>query len=40
MSGVLRYFLPYLGVLMIGLLIVAFVPWITTVLPDTFLTRK
>ena len=40
MSGVMRYFLPYLGVLMIGLLIVAFVPWITTILPDTFLARR
>jgi tripartite ATP-independent transporter DctM subunit len=40
MTKVTGYFLPYLGVLMIGLLIVAFIPWITTVLPDTFLIRR
>jgi tripartite ATP-independent transporter DctM subunit len=40
MSRVLKYFLPYLGVLLIGLLIVAFVPWFTNVLPDLFLTRR
>jgi tripartite ATP-independent transporter DctM subunit len=40
MSAVMRPFAPYLGVLLLGLLIVAFVPWITTVLPDTFLTRR
>ena len=39
MSAVMRPFVPYLGVLMLGLLIVAFVPWITTVLPDTFLRK-
>jgi tripartite ATP-independent transporter DctM subunit len=40
MGAVMRYFLPYLGVLLIGLLIVAFIPWITTVLPDMFLARR
>ncbi len=40
MTRVLRYFLPYLAVLLVGLLIVAFVPVITTILPDLLLGRK
>jgi C4-dicarboxylate transporter DctM subunit len=40
MTKVIRSFAPYLGVLLIGLLVVAFVPWITTILPDVFLTRR
>ena len=31
-----RAYLPYLAVLLIGLLVVAFVPWITLVVPRLF----
>jgi C4-dicarboxylate transporter DctM subunit len=37
MVRVMPFFWPYLLVLLAGLLIVSFVPWITLVLPDTFL---
>jgi TRAP-type C4-dicarboxylate transport system permease large subunit len=37
MTRVMPIFWPYLLVLLAGLLIVSFVPWITLVLPDTFL---
>jgi len=32
-----RYMIPYLGILVIGLLVVTFVPWFTLVLPQVFL---
>ena len=32
-----RYMIPYLGILIIGLLVVTFVPWFTLVLPQVFL---
>jgi tripartite ATP-independent transporter DctM subunit len=37
---VIRPFAPYLLVLLLGLLIVTFIPWITIVLPHHFLTLK
>ncbi|MGH7308732.1 MAG: TRAP transporter large permease subunit [Candidatus Rokuibacteriota bacterium] len=37
MARVMWFFWPYLLVLLMGLLIVSFVPWITLVLPETFL---
>ncbi len=37
MTRVMPIFWPYLLVLLVGLLIVSFVPWITLVLPQTFL---
>jgi tripartite ATP-independent transporter DctM subunit len=40
MARVIRPFAPYLLVLFLGLLIVAFVPWITIVLPEHFLGLK
>jgi tripartite ATP-independent transporter DctM subunit len=40
MSRVMGTFWPYLVVLFVGLLIVAFVPWITVVLPARFLGLK
>ncbi|MBS1192501.1 MAG: transporter permease DctM, partial [Nitrospirae bacterium] len=40
MSRIIRPFGPYLLVLILGLLIVAFIPWITMVLPQHFLTLK
>jgi C4-dicarboxylate transporter DctM subunit len=40
MSRVMGTFWPYLLVLFVGLLIVAFVPWITVVLPARFLGLK
>jgi tripartite ATP-independent transporter DctM subunit len=40
MARVIRPFAPYLLVLFLGLLIVAFVPWITMVLPGHFLGLK
>ncbi len=40
MSRVMSTFGPYLLVLFLGLLIVAFVPWITLVLPERFLALK
>jgi len=39
MTSVIRYLLPYLLILVVGLLIVTFVPWITLVIPQTLLTR-
>jgi TRAP-type C4-dicarboxylate transport system permease large subunit len=40
MSRTMATFGPYLLVLFLGLLIVAFVPWITLVLPERFLAVK
>jgi TRAP-type C4-dicarboxylate transport system permease large subunit len=40
MTRVMSTFWPYLAVLMAGLLIVAFVPWITLVLPARFLGSR
>ena len=40
MNRVMSTFWPYVFVLMAGLLIVAFVPWITLVLPDRFLGSR
>ena len=40
MTKVMGTFVPYLVVLLLGLLIVAFVPWITLVLPERFLGLK
>ena len=40
MARVMGTFVPYLVVLFLGLLIVAFVPWITLVLPERFLGLK
>src|SRR5215470_5698365 len=37
MSDAARYMLPYLGILVIGLLVVTFVPWFTLLLPQIFL---
>ena len=40
MTGVMGTFGPYLLVLLAGLLIIAFIPWITLVLPEWFLGLK
>jgi C4-dicarboxylate transporter, DctM subunit len=37
MTDAARYMMPYIGILIIGLLIVTFVPWLTLVLPQVLL---